>query len=241
MCGRYVVSQSPDELAEEFGVDRIDVRERLEPDWNVAPSKDVYAVVIRRRRSADGPQEQQRRLVSLRWGLVPSWAKDPSMGNRLINARVETASEKPAFRRAFAARRCLLPAEGFYEWRGEKKKGKRQPFYIRPREGMLAMAGLYEIWRDPTRPDDDPHAFLWTMVILTTDAADQLGEIHDRMPMLVGPDQWQDWLDPDVDDVQQLRSLLTPAVPGVLDAYPVSTEVNRADNNGPHLIEPISL
>lgn len=240
MCGRYVVSQSPDELAEEFGVDRIDVRERLEPDWNVAPSKDVYAVVTRRRRSAEGPQERQRRLVSLRWGLVPSWAKDPAMGNRLINARVETASEKPAFRRAFATRRCLLPAEGFYEWRGEKK-GKRQPFYIRPRAGVLAMAGLYEIWRDPTRPVDDPHAFLWTMVVLTTDAVDQLGEIHDRMPLLVGPDQWQDWLDPDVDDVPQLRSLLTPAVPGVLDAYPVSTEVNRADNNGPHLIEPISL
>lgn len=242
-------------------MDRIDVRERLEPDWNVAPSKKVYAVLTRRSRAGDdagtgaaaatagehshrgddaaaaGPR---RRLVSLRWGLVPSWAKDIAMGNRLINARAETAAEKPAFRRAFAARRCLLPAEGFYEWRGETK-GKRQPFFIRPRDGMLAMAGLYEIWRDPTRADDDPEAFLWSTVILTTQAVDELGEIHDRMPMLVERDQWSQWLDPENHDAAALSSMLTPAVPGVLDVYPVSTEVNRVSNNGPHLIEPATL
>ncbi|NEE02570.1 SOS response-associated peptidase [Phytoactinopolyspora halotolerans] len=237
MCGRYVVSQDPDDLAEEFGVDRVDVRERLEPDWNVAPSKDVYAVLTRRDRDTG---DQERRLATVRWGLIPSWAKDPSIGNRLINARVETAAEKPSFRRAFAARRCLLPADGFYEWRGEKK-GKRQPFYIHPRDGMLAMAGLYEIWRDPTRSDDDPHRFRWSMVILTTDAVDEIGEIHDRMPMLVGREHWAEWLDPANGDVRGLTSLLAPAVPGVLDAYPVSTEVNKADNNGPQLIEPATL
>ncbi|WP_129667535.1 SOS response-associated peptidase [Phytoactinopolyspora endophytica] len=237
MCGRYVVSQDPDDLAEEFGVDRIAVKERLEPDWNIAPSKEVYAVLTRREREGTG---EERRLASVRWGLVPSWAKDPSIGNRLINARVETAAEKPSFRRAFAARRCLLPADGFYEWRGEKK-GKRQPFYIHPPEGMLAMAGLYEIWRDPTRGDDDPHRFLWSMVILTTDATDEVGQIHDRMPMLVGPEHWADWLDPGNGDVAGLTGVLAPAVPGVLDAYPVSTEVNKADNNGPQLVEPISL
>jgi putative SOS response-associated peptidase YedK len=239
MCGRYVVSQNADDLAEEFGVDRIDVRERLEPDWNIAPSKQVYAVVTRPERGAPD-SEPQRRLVAVRWGLVPSWAKDPSIGNRLINARVETAAEKPAFRRAFAARRCLVPAEGFYEWRGEEK-GKKQPFFIHPKEGMLAMAGLYEIWKDPTRAEDDPDAFRWTMVILTTDAVDEVGQIHDRMPMLVDSSRWGAWLDPDKRSSSELMDLLAPAVPGVLDAYPVSTEVNKATNNGPHLLEPVEL
>lgn len=238
MCGRYAVSQSADDLADEFGVDRIDVRERLEPDWNVAPTKDVYAVLTRRRR--DEPEAPpRRRLSTVRWGLVPSWAKDASIGNRLINARVETAPEKPSFRRAFAMRRCILPAEGFYEWRGEDK-GAKQPFFIRPREGMLAMAGLYEIWRDPSRGSDEPGAFLWSAVILTTDATDDVGQIHDRMPMLVERDRWSDWLDPDHDDTDQLRALLTPAVPGVLEAYPVSTEVNNVRNNGPQLLDQLA-
>lgn len=239
MCGRYAVSHSVDDLAEEFGVDRIEVRERLEPDWNVAPTKDVYAVLTRRRRSEPqaGPE---RRLTVLRWGLVPSWAKDLSMGSRLINARVETAHEKPAFRRAFALRRCLLPADGFYEWYGEAK-GKKQPFFIRPRDGgMMAMAGLYEIWRDPRiKDDDDPEAFRWTSVILTTTAEDDIGQIHDRAPMIVQPEDWAAWLDPETDDVDGLRRLLVPAAPGLLEAYPVSTDVNKVDNNGPGLVEPL--
>jgi putative SOS response-associated peptidase YedK len=239
MCGRYAVSQSAEDLAEEFGVDQAEVRERLQPDWNIAPSKKVYAVLSRRPR--DEPDEPpRRRLTTLRWGLVPSWAKDMKIGNRLVNARVETAAEKPSFRSAFAKRRCLLPAEGFYEWRGEKK-GDKQPFFIHPREGSLAMAGLYEIWRDKSRPEDDPEAFLWSVVILTTDATDDVGQIHDRMPMLVERDSWQRWLDPDIDDAEAVTPLLKPAVPGVLDAYPVSTEVNRVSNNGPHLLEPIEL
>ncbi|AYY11983.1 SOS response-associated peptidase [Actinobacteria bacterium YIM 96077] len=239
MCGRYVVSQSADDLADEFGVDRIAVRERLEPDWNVAPSKQVYAVLTRPPRDAPG-DAGERRLVTVRWGLIPSWSKDLSIGNKLINARAESVAEKPAFRRAFASRRCLLPADGFYEWRGEKK-GARQPFYIRPRAGSLAMAGLYEIWRDPTRPDDDPEAFVWSTVVLTTQAVDELGEIHDRMPMLVGRDSWSAWLDPANQNASDLQTMLTPAVPGVLDAYPVSKEVNKVTNNGPQLVEPVTL
>ncbi|HEU0041680.1 MAG TPA: SOS response-associated peptidase [Jiangellaceae bacterium] len=239
MCGRYVVRQSADDIAEEFGVDRLDVRERLEPDWNVAPSKSVYAV-LSRTPADDHQAEPRRRLTTLRWGLVPSWAKDRSIGNRLINARVETAADKPSFRRAFAKRRCLLPADGFYEWRGDKK-GEKQPFFIHPREGLLAMAGLYEIWRDPTRPEDDPDAFLWTATILTTDATDDVGQIHDRMPMLVAPDSFAAWLDPRTSDPDRLRGLLTPAVPGTLDAYPVSTEVNNVRNNGAHLLDPVTL
>jgi putative SOS response-associated peptidase YedK len=235
VCGRYVVSHTADDLAEEFGVDRFDVRERLEPDFNVAPTKNVYAVLARNNRD-DPDSPAQRRLTTVRWGLVPSWAKDVAIGNRMINARVETAAEKPAFRRAFTRRRCLLPADGFYEWRGEEK-GKKQPFYIHPRQGVLAMAGLYEIWRDPAKADDDPDAFLWTATILTTDATDDVGEIHDRMPMLVTPDKFSAWLDPDNSDKDQLRELLEPAVPGVLAAYPVSTQVNNVRNNGPHLVD----
>lgn len=237
MCGRYVVSHSADDLADEFGVDRFDVRERLEPDFNVAPTKSVYAVMTRAK--SDEPDEPpRRRLTAVRWGLVPSWAKDPAIGNRMINARVETAPEKPAFRRAFSRRRCLLPADGFYEWRGEEK-GKKQPFFIRPRKGVLAMAGLYEIWRDPSKPEDDPDAFLWSATILTTDATDDVGQIHDRMPMLVTPDNFDAWLDPANNDKNQLNALLAPAVPGVLEAYPVSTEVNNVRNNGAHLIDPL--
>jgi putative SOS response-associated peptidase YedK len=255
MCGRYAVSHSADELAEEFGVDRIDVRERLEPDWNVAPTKDVYAVLTRRRRDApDDPPE--RRLRVLRWGLVPSWAKDPAMGNRLINARVETAHEKPAFRRAFALRRCLLPADGFYEWytpeqeaedesgegQGKKKRPRKQPFFIHHADGsVLAMAGLYEIWRDPTKDDDDPGRFRWTCTILTTTAQDDLGRIHDRAPLLVDRDKYATWLDPTVSDQEVLGGLLVPAAPGRLEAYPVSTLVNNVKNNGSELVEPLAV
>jgi putative SOS response-associated peptidase YedK len=158
----------------------------------------------------------------------------------LINARLETVHEKPAFKRAFAVRRCLLPADGYFEWYGEKK-GKKQPFFIRPKDGgVLAMAGLYEIWRDPAiADDDDPTAFLWTSVVLTTEAEDDIGQIHDRTPLLIEPERWAEWLDPTVDDVDTLRGLLIPAAPGRLEAYPVSTDVNSVKNNGPHLVEPL--
>jgi putative SOS response-associated peptidase YedK len=239
VCGRYALSQSADDLADEFGVDRVDVGEPPEPSWNVAPTDTVYGVLTRKRR--DEPDVVERRLRTLRWGLVPSWAKDPSIGSRLINARLETVHEKPAFRRAFALRRCLLPADGYFEWYGETKGGKKQPFFIRPRDGRsLAMAGLYEIWRDPSvAADDDPAAFRWTSVVLTTEAEDDIGQLHDRMPLLVEPERWQAWLDPTVDDIDLLRGLLVPAAPGRLEAYPVSTEVNSVKNNGAHLIEPL--
>lgn len=238
MCGRFVVRQTADDLAEEFGVDRHDVKEQLEPDYNVAPTKTIYGVLTRKPR--DEPESPQRRLRTLRWGLVPSWAKDMSIGNKLINARLETAAEKPAFRKAFAQRRCLIPADGFYEWRGSEK-GKKQPFYIHPKDGSLAMAGLYEIWRNRSVPEDAEDAFVWSATILTTDATDDVGQIHDRMPLLVRREDWAAWLDPTIDDPGEVRSFLSPAVPGVLDAYPVSTEVNRVSNNGPQLIEPIEL
>ncbi len=249
MCGRYASSRRPEDLVEEFEIEQSEVKETLAPDYNVAPTKEVYAV-LERPPSKEKERPPQRQLRVLSWGLVPSWAKDPSIGNRLINARMETVDEKPAFRKAFASRRCLLPADGYYEWytsqqepdeSGRKVRPKKQPFFIHPADGsVLAMAGLYEIWRDPTRDDDDPARFRWTCTVLTTSAEDELGHIHDRMPLLVEKDRYAAWLDPTVSSAEQLRSLLVPAAPGRLEAYPVSTMVNNVKNNGAELVEPLA-
>ena len=250
MCGRYASSRRPEDLIEEFEVVDNKVPEPLAPDYNVAPTKEVYAVVERPPRTdaedKKSDAEPERQLRTLRWGLVPSWAKDPSIGNRMINARMETVAEKPAFRRAFSTRRCLLPADGYFEWYPTEEKTKagkprKQPFFIRPRDGgSLAMAGLYEIWRDPTRDEDDPQRFRWTCTVITTDAEDDVGRIHDRMPLMVEPDRWQSWLDPRTPK-ESLLGLLTPAAPGRLEAYPVSTLVGNVRNNGPELLDPLPL
>ena len=245
MCGRYASSRRPEDLVEEFEIDSNEVKETLAPDYNVAPTKEVYAVV-ERPPSKEKERPPQRQLRVLSWGLVPSWAKDPSIGNRMINARMETVAEKPAYKKAFAVRRCLLPADGYYEWYTTAQKTKagkplKQPFFIHPADGgVMAMAGLYEIWRDPTRDDDDPHRFRWTCTVLTTSAEDDLGHIHDRMPLLVEPERYGAWLDPAVSDPEDLLSLLVPAAPGRLQAHPVSTEVNNVRNNGPNLVEPLA-
>lgn len=248
MCGRYASSRRPEDLVEEFEIDKVEVKETLPPDYNVAPTKQVYAVVERTPRAgaeegAAPPPERQLRTV--KWGLVPFFAKDPSIGNRMINARMETVHEKPSFRRAFASRRCLLPADGYFEWypteqRTAAGKPAKQPFFIHPADGaVMAMAGLYEIWRDPTRDEDDPLRFLWTCTVLTTTAEDSVGHIHDRMPLLVEPDRYSAWLDPSKADVEELKKLLVPAAPGRLEAYPVSTQVNNVRNNGPELLDPL--
>jgi putative SOS response-associated peptidase YedK len=282
MCGRYASARKRIELLEEFSVESDHVTDPLEPDWNVAPTKQVYAVLTRRPRpepaaaqteaaptdaaptdaaqaeaseaeasqagapQADAAPDPVRQLRTVRWGLVPSWAKDPSIGSRMINARAETVSVKPAFRRAFAHRRCLLPADGYYEWQqpGEgaaDKPGKKakQPYFIyRADGGSLAFAGLYEFWRDASLPDGDPAAWLTTATIITTSAPDELGQIHDRMPMVITPDRWADWLNPDNDDPADLQSLLAPATSAGLATRAVSTEVNSVRHNGPQLIAP---
>ena len=238
MCGRYAASANPDDLVEEFEVvERPE--EALEPSWNVAPTQDVYAVLERAPRG-EPDEPPRRRLQVARWGLVPSWAKDASIGNRMINARMETVAEKPAFKKAFAKRRALLPADGYFEWYGEVK-GKKQPFFIRPADGgVLAMAGLYELWRDPSVPADaETDPWLWTVTVLTTTATDDVGRIHDRMPLLVEKQRYAEWLDPAVDDPDELRGLLVPAAPGLLTAYPVATTVNNVKNNGPELVDPL--
>lgn len=246
MCGRYASSRRPEDLVEEFEIDKVEVAETLQPDYNVAPTKQVYAVLERSPR--DQPQQSaveatpERQLRTLTWGLVPFWAKDPSIGNRMINARMETVHEKPAYRRAFTSRRCLLPADGYFEWYPTEQKtpaGKplKQPFFIRPADGgVLSMAGLYEIWRDPTRDEHDPQRYKWTCTVLTTSAEDSVGHIHDRMPLLVEPDRYDAWLDPAHGEVEALKRLLVPAAPGRLEAYPVSTQVNNVRNNGPDLL-----
>jgi putative SOS response-associated peptidase YedK len=243
MCGRYASSRRPEDLVEEFEIDKVEVKEELAPDYNVAPTKPVYAVVQRPPGKDEPALQRQLRVVT--WGLVPFWAKDPSIGNKMINARMETVHEKPAFRKAFASRRCLLPADGYYEWYPTELKTKagkplKQPFFIHPADGgVMAMAGLYEIWRDPTRDEDDPDRFRWTCTVLTTTAEDAVGHIHDRMPLLVERERYAAWLDPTVSDPDDLKALLVPAAPGRLEAYPVATEVNSVRNNGPELVEPL--
>src|SRR5580704_428308 len=259
MCGRYASTRKRIELLEEFSVQRDKVTEPLKPDYNVAPTKPVYAVLDRvepappggaarsdidsrddaaralARSSAAGQAERELRVV--RWGLVPFWAKDVKIGSRMINARAETVAEKPAFRRAFAQRRCLLPADGYYEW--QQVEGGKQPIYISRADGRsLAFAGLYELWRDPMVPPDDPESWLWTSTVITTSAPDDLGHIHDRMPMVIDTASWDDWLDPRNHEVSDMRSLLVPAASSGLTTYPVSTAVNAVRNNGPSLIEP---
>lgn len=243
VCGRYAASRSPEDLAEEFEVERVDVRERVDPSWNVAPTDRVYAVLSRPPREDRGAPAQ-RRLTVVRWGLVPGWARDAAAVGTLINARVETVATKPAFRRAFAVRRCLLPADGYYEWYGEAAgpggRRRKQPWFIRPRDGgVLAMAGLYEIWRDHSLPEDHPQAFRWSAAVLTTTATDEVGRLHDRMPLLVEPGRYAGWLDPGRSDPDELRGLLVPAAPGRLEAHPVSTQVNDVRRGGRHLVDPL--
>lgn len=217
------------------------------PDYNVAPTVAVPAVFERKVKDSG---EVRRRLAPLVWGLVPSWAKDVSIGSRMINARLETVAEKPAFRKAFSSRRCLLPADGFYEWYAPEGSGplargaskiKKQPFFIhRTDGGLLVMAGIYEIWRDPTLDSADDSAWLRTCSVITTRATDAAGHIHDRMPMVVTPDAIDAWLDPDRTDPQAALDLLGVTEADALAAYAVSTEVNSVQNNDRSLVEPLA-
>ena len=220
MCGRYASSANPDDLAAYFTVEE-PPEEVLPPSYNVAPTDPVYVVMER---------HEKRQLRVVRWGLVPSWAKDPKVGARFINARRETVAEKPAFRAAYQRRRCLVPADGYFEWQNDA--GKKQPYFLVAQDRTpLAMAGLYEVWKSPEGQ------YLWTCTIITTEAADELGHIHDRTPLLVPIDAWPRWLDPEVEDPGQ--DLLVPGTPGVLDAWPVSTAVGNVRNNGPELVVPL--
>jgi putative SOS response-associated peptidase YedK len=220
MCGRYVVATPVRQLALDFGAA---TDAAFEPDYNIAPTDPVPVVWQR-------PEEGARRLDVARWGLVPSWAKDPAVGVRAFNARIETAAEKPMFRGAFVKRRCVLPADGYYEWRKTEERGK-QPMYIRPADaGVLAFAGLYEVWRDAEG------RALWSVTILTGPALGPLAEIHDRMPLALGPGLVEPWLDPDLRDAERVRSLLDLETVPAWSAHPVGPEVGNVRNTGPGLI-----
>jgi putative SOS response-associated peptidase YedK len=239
------MKQTVGELAERFGVDPSNTDEALAPDFNVAPTKAAPVVVARLPRDAEQAAEPVRQVRTMRWGLVPSWAKEAKLG-RMINARAESVHQKPAFRRAFATRRGIVPVSGFYEWFetqqiGRSGKPLKQPFYLHPTDAdqVLPLAGLYEFWRDKDKQSDDPDAWLITFTIITTNATDDIGHIHERMPMTVRPENWEAWLDPPRDQVDDIRGLMAPPPPGSLDIYPVSTAVNNVRNNGPELIEPV--
>lgn len=254
MCGRYASFREAQDLADTFGVATEDVAEDarlLPPSWNLAPTDPARVVVERAQPSttpsagAQGPAARSLRLA--RWGLVPGWATDPSVGSRMINARVETLATKPAFRRAVVSRRCLVPAEGYYEWQappeGAPKGTPKQPFWIHPADGgPLAFAGLYEFWRDRSRSDDDPHRWLVTMTIVTGGAPTddpELAAIHDRRPVVLPPEHWDAWLDPHRTDAEDAVALLRRPAPALV-ATPVSTAVNKVGTNGPELIEELA-
>ena len=221
MCGRFVSTSPPSEIARYF--DAAAPEALLEPSFNVAPSNDVYAVVV------DG---DVRRLDAFHWGLVPFWAKDPKVGSRMINARAESLTSSNAYKRAFQRRRCLIPADGFFEWRKLPGGKRKQPYFIERTDGEpLAFAGLWEAWRGPDRQGEP----LRSTTIITTTPNETLAPIHDRMPVILPESRWEEWLDPANNDTDTLGKLLAPA-PAILTAHPVSTLVNNVRNQGPELI-----
>jgi putative SOS response-associated peptidase YedK len=231
MCGRYAASRSPEDLAVEFEAVRAEELPVLSADYNVAPTKDVYVVRQKKERDAEGQLtgDRHRELRAVRWGLVPSWAKDVSVGNRLLNARVESLTEKPAFRSAAKARRCLVPADGWYEWAKRLDAPGKQPYFVTPQDGsVLAFAGLWEVWG---RGEDR----LYTCTVVTAPAVGALTEIHPRMPLVLPRDRWAAWLDSDREDVAALAEPTPPELVETLELRPVSTAVNNVRNNGPQL------
>jgi putative SOS response-associated peptidase YedK len=225
MCGRFTSATQLSLLAERFRADPAGA-EGHRPSWNVSPASDILVVVA----GDDGA----RQLRELRWGLVPRWAKDPK-GRPLINMRAETVREKPTWQRTLASKRCIIPIDGFYEWQDQGKGNRKQPFYITSRDGEpLALAGLWATWRD-----EDGGQELWTCTILTTSANKLMRSVHHRMPVILPPEAWDAWLDPDNKDVEQLTALLDPAPEELLALWPVDQAVSNPRNNRPELPEPL--
>jgi putative SOS response-associated peptidase YedK len=230
MCGRFTSTTPVADLASWFEADDDGLPE-LGPNFNVTPTSDIFTVVT----DPDG----QRRLDIMRWGLVPSWADDPSIASRLINARSETIAEKPSFRSAFARRRCLIPVDGFYEWVPSPVHRRKQPTYICARDRRpLAFAGLWEMWR-PKGTDRDAPA-LRTCTIITGPPNATIAPLHDRMPMILANDAWSAWLDT-ATPATALHRLLAPAPDDLLDHWAVSVAVNDVRRHDAALIEPGSL
>ena len=229
MCGRMTQQTSPSEIARIFDADsRVDEESGvLEPRYNVAPT-DPLTVVLER-------GDEGRVVEQHRWGLVPSFSSSLKDGAKRINARAETVATSPAFRASFRSRRCIVPSDGFYEWR--RAGSVKQPYLLHPPAGaIMAMAGLWAVWKEPASGIWVPSA-----AVITTTANRRVSAIHDRMPVLLPREVWEDWLDRGVDDEAYLLSLLEPAPDDVLEMYPISTKVNDVRNQGPELIEPVTL
>jgi len=220
MCGRFTLWLQIGDLIKAFP--DFAFPDAMSSRYNIAPTQDVAVV----------PNDGTGRVQMFHWGLVPFWAKDVSIGNRMINARGETAAEKPAFRAAYRRRRCLILADGFYEWRKEAGSKVKTPMYIRMTSGEpFALAGLWELWR----PDDTP---LFSCTIVTTEPNELLAPIHNRMPVILPPGAYDRWLDPAEQRARSLDDLLVPYPASEMVAYPVSTYVNRPANDSPMCIEP---
>ncbi len=223
MCGRYTLSSPSDDIALLFDIPELP---SLPPRYNLAPTQEAAVVRVTQ---PGGP----RRLDLLRWGLIPYWAKEAAIGNKMINARAEGVAEKPAFKWSFQKKRCLVAADGFYEWKTEGKL--KQPFLIHRQDGKpFAFAGLWSSWRDPEKSEP-----VETFTIITTDANDLLRPLHDRMPVIVDPEKFDLWLDPRVEDAMKLLLLLVPHDVDGYEAFPVSRAVNSPAHDEPDCIAPL--
>jgi putative SOS response-associated peptidase YedK len=221
MCGRYLITSAPEAFRRLFDYEELP---NFPARYNVAPTQPIPIVRV---------MEGKRRFALVRWGLIPPWVKDPRKFSLLINARGESVNEKPAFRNAMRRRRCLVPADGFYEWKNDG--GRKRPYCVRPRDGgPIAFAGLWETWMGPNGEEME------TAAIITTAANRELAGLHDRMPVIVPPEAFDLWLDCRNDDATTAAALFVPAREGLLEAYEVSPAVNRVANDGPQLIEPVS-
>ncbi len=226
MCGRFLSLSSPDHLAERFEVDRVRT-DPLEPRYNVAPSTSIYAVL---------DHDDERRLGTLRWGFVPVWAKALKGAPQPINARVETVASNRMFAPSFRRRRCLLPADGFYEWQDRGEGRRKQPFHLAdPDSAPLAFAGIWSSWRDPGEDDPDP---LFSAAIVTTDASGEMARIHHRMPVILPANLWDTWLSAPEDEAPHLLDAIAAMPVPALRATAIGDRVNAVRNDGPELLEP---
>jgi putative SOS response-associated peptidase YedK len=236
VCGRFTSTSSVEDLVAAFDVEVVRT-EALPLRWNVAPTQEIYAVATRP--APEGKEKVVRALGTFRWGLVPSWAKDLASGAKMINARAEGIADRPAFRQALVKRRCIIPVDDFYEWQALPGQKVKLPWAVRRRDGRpMAMAGLWERWWDPgAGPGTEP---VRTCTIVTTRANDALADIHQRMPVVLGPAGVDRWLDPDLQEREELVSLLEPAPSAWFAAHPVTTLVNKVAVDGPELLEPLA-
>jgi putative SOS response-associated peptidase YedK len=244
MCGRVDIHTPPSQLARMLEVQlAAGVNPEGRPSWNVPPARGIPAITERHPHTESGEKSEdpERVLDVLRWGLVPHWAKDPRTGYKMINARAETVTKKPAYRSAFANHRCLIVVDGFFEWQvPDPDSPKRKvPFYFRRADGQpLTFAGLYETWWDKSRSaEPDPETMLRTCTIITTNAGADMVDVHDRMPVIIERSDFDRWLDPDQHDTEALAKLLLPAPKGTLVRHPVDKAVNSPRNDGPMIIQ----